>query len=87
MKIRLVLSNNEESNQKALEMLTELKTIKRLGRVRIVPLAPEPFFEKRFDLPFAETGDGYRAFGLRGIENFVKRVKEGKIYKSGAERY
>ncbi len=64
-KVRLVESNKQEITLKARKMLENLS-------VKVVSLPPDPILEERFDLPFLETEDGRRYFGIQGITRFAQ---------------
>ena len=64
MKVKFVESNEQKFNLKARRML------EKLG-VEIMSFPPDPIFEERFDLPFIETEDGHRYFGVKGITYFA----------------
>lgn len=68
-KVRLVGSNEETTTLEAQRMLRNLN-------IKIINLPPDPFFVQRFDLPFLETEDGHRYFGIRGITRFAQRCSK-----------
>jgi hypothetical protein len=70
-KVRLVESNERTITEKAREVLTSLN-------IKFISLPPDPFFMQRFDLPFLETEDGYRYFGIQGITRFAQHYSEKK---------
>lgn len=69
--LKLFESNEEESTLEA------RKILRNLG-LQIVRFPPDRIFEERFDLPFLETEDGRRYFGIQGITRFVQQFSEMK---------
>jgi len=64
-RITLVESSEQRIMLEARKMLENVS-------VEIVSLPPDPVFEERFELPFLETEDGHRYFGVRGITLFTQ---------------
>jgi hypothetical protein len=65
LKVKLVASNEVETTRKAGEMLKNLN-------IEVETLPPDRVFEERFELPFLETEDGHRYFGIQGIGRFAE---------------
>lgn len=70
-KVKFVESNERRTTLEARRML------EKLG-VRVIRLPPTPVLERRFDLPFLETEDGQRYFGIEGIARFAQRYFKAK---------
>lgn len=70
-KVRLVESNEQTITDEARKMLRSLN-------IKFISLPPDPFFTQRFDLPFLETEDGHRYFGIQGITRFVQHYPANK---------
>jgi len=64
-KVKLIESNEQRITCEAREMLKNLS-------VKIESLPSDPVFEERFELPFLETEDGHRYFGIQGIMRFTQ---------------
>lgn len=71
LKVKLVGSGREEATRQAQEMLKNLN-------IAIETLPAERVFEERFDLPFLETEDGHRYFGLQGIMLFAQHYSQAR---------
>ncbi len=70
-KVKFVESNEQRTTLEARRMLRKLS-------VEVVRLPPDPVLEQRFDLPFIETEDGQRYFGIQGITRFAQRYSRTK---------
>ena len=67
--IKLVKSDKSWLNRRALELLAELDGT----TITILPF--ERVLYERFELPFVETEDGRRAYGVDGIKKFVENIQ------------
>jgi len=67
--IKLVKSDESRLNRRALELLMELDGI----TITILPF--DCVLDERFELPFVESEDGYRAYGIAGIRRFVENIQ------------
>lgn len=71
LKVRLIGSDQEKATLQAREMLKNLN-------ITIEALPPDRVFEERFDLPFLETEDGHRYFGIDGIMLFARHYSKAR---------
>lgn len=65
----IIFGSNEADNRQAIEILSSIEGI----QIQTVPLAA--ISEGKVKLPFIETADGQRHYGLHSIQNFVSEFK------------
>ena len=68
MKINIFTGLNEVDNQKALEVL------KPVPDAQLELVSAGGLLDDRVKLPFIETSDGVRHYGLRSIQGFVTGI-------------
>lgn len=71
MRVKLVESDNQGLTAEARQILAKLN-------VEVSSLPTDPALANRFELPFLETGDRQRYFGIRGLRAFAKTFSRAR---------